>query len=154
MAREECLVLEWDVDALFGPQENLRSRAIVLQVKHLCLQWSGGLRQVLEIPPLLNLHYDTADKEWKKKERACSLSGAFIQFVFILFYICWQGKNSELSVSWGKVSSQILKERNNTYWIRGIKKHHFLFHSEKKNHAQIYEGKGCFRHQSLYLRLL
>ena len=63
MAGEEGLILEWDVDDLLRPQVHLRSRAIVLQVKHLRLQWGGGLRQVFKIPPFLSFHYHTADRE-------------------------------------------------------------------------------------------
>lgn len=55
---QECLVSERDVDGLLGTQVDLGPK-VITKVEHVLLQRCSRLRQLLEVPPLPRVQYDT-----------------------------------------------------------------------------------------------
>lgn len=63
MVAAEALVLQWDVDALLGPEVNSGTRAALLSVEHVLLQPSGSFGELLEVGPLLSAGDDTGRRD-------------------------------------------------------------------------------------------
>lgn len=63
MVAAEALVLQWDVDALLGPEVNPGTGAALFQVEHVLLQPSRSFGEHLEVGPLLGAGDDTRRKD-------------------------------------------------------------------------------------------